>query len=134
MVTRRAFLRSTSVVGGAALALRVRGLDDIRAASASVSQQAPADVAKDEFYWREIQQAFALDRTLINLNTGHHCSQPRVVIDAVLQNLKRLAGVAGDRELVRVAAELIRQSLAQRLQAAIDLAAVIDGRHISMSR
>jgi len=87
MWTRRAFLQSTGVVGGAALALRTRGLDDIRAATASVSQQAPADVAKDEFYWREIQQAFALDRTLINLNTGHHCSQPRVVIDAVKRYL-----------------------------------------------
>jgi isopenicillin-N epimerase len=82
MLTRRAFLNATGVAG-AALAVKTNGLSDVLAASASVAGQTPADVAKDEFYWREIQQSFALDRTAINLNTGHHCSQPRVVLDAV---------------------------------------------------
>jgi selenocysteine lyase/cysteine desulfurase len=30
---------------------------------------------------------FDLDRTLINLNTGHHCSQPRIVVNAVKRYL-----------------------------------------------
>ncbi len=87
MLSRRAFLRTTGLAGTAALAIKTRGLDDIVSASASVAGQAPADVARDEFYWREIQQSFALDRTLINLNTGHHCSQPRIVLDAVKRYL-----------------------------------------------
>ena len=31
----------------------------------------------------EIQQAFTLDRTLINLNNGGVCPSPRVVLDAM---------------------------------------------------
>ncbi len=86
-VNRRAFLRATGAVGAAALVAKPRDLDAIARASAAVANQAPADVAKDEFYWREIQQAFDLDRTLINLNTGHHCSQPRIVVNAVKRYL-----------------------------------------------
>ena len=82
MLSRRAFLNATGVAG-AALAVKTNGLSEVLAASASVAGQSPADVAKDEFYWREIQQSFALDRTVINLNTGHHASQPTVVLDAV---------------------------------------------------
>jgi selenocysteine lyase/cysteine desulfurase len=87
MVSRRAFLRSTGALGAAALGSRPAALEAIRAASASVAGQAPADVARDELYWGQIQQAFALDRTIINLNTGHHCSMPTVVVDAVKRYL-----------------------------------------------
>src|SRR5262245_6187603 len=86
MLSRRAFLRTTGAVGTAAWA-SPRGLEPILAASASVADQSPQDVAKDEFYWREIQQSFALDRSVINLNTGHHCSQPDVVLNAVKRYL-----------------------------------------------
>jgi isopenicillin-N epimerase len=86
-LSRRAFLHATGAVGAAALVARPDGLDAIARASAAVAGQAPADVAKDEFYWRDIQQAFDLDRTLINLNTGHHCSQPRIVLNAVKRYL-----------------------------------------------
>jgi len=36
----------------------------------------------DESYWREIQQAFTLDRTIINLNNGGCSPSPRVVHEA----------------------------------------------------
>ncbi len=87
MLSRRAFLHSTGVLGAAALAIKTHGLEEVAAATAAVADQAPGDVAKDEAYWGQIQQAFALDRTLINLNTGHHCSHPRVVADAVKRYL-----------------------------------------------
>jgi len=87
MLSRRAFLQTTGAVGTAAWASNPRGLEPILAASASVADQSPQDVAKDEFYWREIQQSFALDRSVINLNTGHHCSQPDVVLNAVKRYL-----------------------------------------------
>jgi len=86
--TRRAFLRSTGALSGAALALKPSSLEQILEASASVAGQAPDVVAKDELYWGQIQQAFELDRTLINLNTGHHCSAPRVVMDAYKRYLE----------------------------------------------
>jgi len=88
MWSRRAFLKTTSVVGTAALAWKkTPGLEAVLEASASVAGQSPAESARDELYWGQIQQAFALDRTMINLNTGHHCSQPTVVLDAVKRYL-----------------------------------------------
>src|SRR5262249_61302618 len=42
----------------------------------------PEDVPQDHFCWREIQEAFTLDRTLVNLNNGHTCPSPRVVLEA----------------------------------------------------
>ena len=41
----------------------------------------------DESYWREIQQAFTLDRTIINLNNGGCCPSPRVVHEALKRYL-----------------------------------------------
>jgi isopenicillin-N epimerase len=109
MVNRRTFLRSTGAIGATAFALKARGIEDIAAASAAVQTQSPADVAKDEAYWGQIQQAFEIDRTLINLNTGHHSSSPKVVRDAVdryldLENLapvRYAAQIGGNLETVR---------------------------------
>jgi selenocysteine lyase/cysteine desulfurase len=52
-----------------------------------VERTAAADVAADESYWREIQQAFTLDRTLINLNNGGCSPSPRVVHEALKRYL-----------------------------------------------
>jgi isopenicillin-N epimerase len=109
MLTRRSFLQSTAAIGAATVAFRPGRLRAVVAASASVADQSPAAVASDESYWGEIQQAFELDRTLINLNTGHHCSSPKVVRDSVdrfldMENLAPVfyAGQIGSRiEVVR---------------------------------
>ena len=58
-------------------------IEQVAAASAGVADRAPDEVAQDEFYWREIQEAFTLDRTLTNLNNGNTCPSPRVVHEAV---------------------------------------------------
>jgi isopenicillin-N epimerase len=109
MLTRRSFLQSTAAIGAATVAFRPDRLRAVAAASASVADQSPAAVASDETYWGEIQQAFELDRTLINLNTGHHASSPKVVRDSVnrfldMENLAPVfyAGQIGSRlEVVR---------------------------------
>ena len=85
MVSRRGFLRIGGVgaLGTAALGSKVApGLDRVEAASAAVADRAPEEVARDEFYWREIQESFTLDRTLSNLNNGNSCPAPRVVLEA----------------------------------------------------
>ncbi|HXG90582.1 MAG TPA: aminotransferase class V-fold PLP-dependent enzyme [Vicinamibacterales bacterium] len=87
MVSRRSFLRITSAAGTAAVASTAYGLDHVLAASAQVAGRSATDVAQDEFYWREIQQAFDLDRTIINLNNGNSCPSPRVVHDALKRYL-----------------------------------------------
>ena len=51
-------------------------------AQAAAGGRTPAQVAADEDYWREIQFAFTLDRTIINLNNGNSCPAPTVVHEA----------------------------------------------------
>ena len=82
MLSRRAFLRMTGAIGGATVTTSVNGLAEVAAASQAVADRSAVDVAQDEFYWREVQLAFTLDRTMINLNNGNSCPSPRVVHDA----------------------------------------------------
>jgi len=83
MLTRRSFLQTTGTAGAAALAAFGNdGLARVRAAGRRVESVAASDVAADETYWREIQQGFTLDRTIINLNNGGCSPSPRVVHEA----------------------------------------------------
>jgi isopenicillin-N epimerase len=88
MLTRRGFLQTTGTASVAALAaFRDDGFMRIEAATRSVEGRSLADVAADETYWREIQQAFTLDRTIINLNNGGCSPSPRVVHEALKRYL-----------------------------------------------
>jgi selenocysteine lyase/cysteine desulfurase len=69
--------------GTAAFAFKANALERVSEAVQSVANMSPEDVAKDEFFWREIQLAFKLDRTLINLNNGFTCPTPRVALESV---------------------------------------------------
>src|SRR5205807_1730263 len=82
MWSRRAFLRATGALGTSVIAARP-SLASVSAASAAVADRSADEVAQDESYWRAIQEAYAPDRTLINLNNGHHSPAPRVVHDAL---------------------------------------------------
>ena len=80
--SRRSFLRAAGAAGTAYSAAKVMRLERLLAASQSVADKPPAEVAKDEFYWREIQLDFKLDRTIINLNNGFTCPTPRVALES----------------------------------------------------
>jgi len=83
MWSRREFLRmSGAAMGTAAFAFKADALERVAAASQTVASRAAEDVAKDEFYWREIQLAFKLDRSLINLNNGFTSPCARVVLES----------------------------------------------------
>jgi selenocysteine lyase/cysteine desulfurase len=82
MWSRRSFLRLASGATGAAFALRSTGIEEVAAATAAIAERAPEEVAADEAYWHEIQFAFTLDRTMINLNNGNQCPAPAVVHEA----------------------------------------------------
>ena len=83
MLSRRSFLHTAGSTGALALAaFKGDGLARVHAAARRVEAVAPADVAGDETYWREIQEAFTLDRTIINLNNGGCSPSPRVVHEA----------------------------------------------------
>ncbi len=71
--SRRSFLRAAGAAGGIATATKGLNVQRVMAASQSVAGMSPQEVAKDEFYWRQIQMDFELDRTIINLNNGFTC-------------------------------------------------------------
>ena len=60
-----------------------------RARAATTGEARPAEsIARDEDFWREIQQAFTVDRTMINLNNGGVSPSPKVVQDAMRRALE----------------------------------------------
>ena len=88
MFTRRSFLRS---VGGASAAgvfasISEGGVERILAATRGLNDS-PATLALDESFWREIQQSFSVDRSIINLNNGGVSPSPRVVQEAMTRRL-----------------------------------------------
>src|SRR5687767_3652758 len=88
MLSRRGFLHTTgSATLGALAVFRDDCQARLEAASRRVGGRGPGDVASDEDYWRDIQQAFTLDRTIINLNNGGVCPSPRVVHEALKRYL-----------------------------------------------
>jgi isopenicillin-N epimerase len=101
MPTRRSFLASMAGAGlGAALPasldaapaaapfawLEPSSLDGVLEAFRSAPADAEA-AARDEDLWREVQQAFRVDRTLVNLNNGGVSPAPGVVQDAMARYL-----------------------------------------------
>ena len=87
MISRRTFLRAGTSGSVAMTAFTNESLSRVAAAAARAAETPAADVAKDETFWREIQQAFTLDRTIINLNNGGCCPSPRVVHEALKRYL-----------------------------------------------
>jgi len=79
---RRAFLRMTGALGAGAFVIGDNSIELVAQASRALGDRSADDVARDEFYWREIQSAFSLDRSLINLNNGNSCPSPTVVHEA----------------------------------------------------
>ena len=79
---RRAFLRMTGAAGAAAFVLKDNSIELVAQASRALGNRTADDVAADESYWRDIQSAFTLDRSVINLNNGNSCPSPTVVHEA----------------------------------------------------
>ena len=91
MTTRRAFLGSLSwpAASVAVAGLRPEGVIRVLTAIADPAKGArsPDEVARDENFWFEVQQAFDVDRSMINLNNGGVCPSPRSVMTALHRNL-----------------------------------------------
>lgn len=81
---------TTALAASAAAAcfLRDDALERVQAAEDKAAGRSPEDVAADESYWRDIQTAFAVDRSLINLNNGGVSPSPRLVMDAQRRHLE----------------------------------------------
>ncbi|NOT10171.1 MAG: aminotransferase class V-fold PLP-dependent enzyme [Gemmatimonadales bacterium] len=88
MTTRRSFL---SALAGASVTLpvfREQAIARARRAAEMASGRDPAALAGDEAYWTEIQRAFDVDRTMVNLNNGGCSPAPSHVLDQMIRDLK----------------------------------------------
>ena len=114
MLSRRAFLRAGSAGAAALAAFTNEGLSRAAAAAATIADRSPSELAADENYWREIQQAFTLDRTIINLNNGGCCPSPRVVHEAFKRylDLSNQAPVYHMWQILEPNIETVRRRLA----------------------
>lgn len=86
MVTRRSFLRGAGGLVAASFNETgiARAVDAVRFVAGKTAEEA----ARDEDFWLEIQRAFTVDRTLINLNNGGVSPSPRVVQEAMRRYLE----------------------------------------------
>ncbi len=91
MHTRRGFLARFGAPVAAAGALGAVPLDWRRALAAarelSETPGSPAEIAQEEEFWVEIQQAFTTDRSLVNLNNGGVSPTPAHVLEAMKRDL-----------------------------------------------
>jgi isopenicillin-N epimerase len=82
VTTRRAFIAGLTATA-VAPSFRLDALR--RAADLAASGSGGPD---DEDYWREVQRAFDLDRSIINLNNGGVSPSPTHVLDAMVRDLR----------------------------------------------
>jgi len=115
--SRRHFMRSAA--GTAAVFVLPSLKDDwqnrLRAAERQAAGRSPEQLADGEDFWFQVQQAFDIDRSLINLNNGGVCPSPRIVHQAMIRQLN-FANHAPSRNLWSVQdpqVELVRQRLAR---------------------
>ncbi len=87
MSNRRHFLQSAGIAAvagfsGSGMNRALQAAEALNRKGISASASAP-----DEDFWFEIQQAFTVDRSLVNLNNGGVCPSPAVVQDAMKRHL-----------------------------------------------
>ena len=93
MQSRRQFLGAMSLPAAAAMAgvpvLPAVLRKDATALAADLASHpgTPQEVASDEMFWAEVQRAFTVDRTLVNLNNGGVSPSPAFVQDAMKKHL-----------------------------------------------
>ena len=94
MLSRRGFLgaigvpaASLAVAGGFSLASRRAARAAERLRDLPNYDGPPQALARDEDFWFEVNQAFTVDRSLVNLNNGGVSPSPRIVQAAVKRHL-----------------------------------------------
>lgn len=84
MPSRRDFVRSLFAAAPLGVPqLRDGGVGHVLRLAEQIGGRTPQELAADEDYWFEVQQAFTVDRSIINLNNGGVSPSPKVVQDAL---------------------------------------------------
>ncbi|HEV8599522.1 MAG TPA: aminotransferase class V-fold PLP-dependent enzyme [Gemmatimonadales bacterium] len=88
MATRRSFLAALAGTGVSLPVFREHAMSRVVRASEIAGARPPEQLANDEAYWTEIQRAFDVDRTMINLNNGGCSPAPSHVLEQMIRDLK----------------------------------------------
>ena len=89
MTTRRTFVSSVLGAGVSLPVMRESAFRQLfRAEPIAGGHDRQRPVAEDEAYWSEIQRAFDLDRTMINLNNGGCSPAPTHVLEQMIRDLR----------------------------------------------
>jgi selenocysteine lyase/cysteine desulfurase len=84
-MARRHFLKTIGGAAGLATMVGSNSFKQVEAAVGQVTGLTPQQVARDETFWMEIQQAFSMSRSLVNLDNAWTCPSPRVVTEALVR-------------------------------------------------
>jgi len=88
MRNRRSFLRGSAAGVGVLAGAAGNALERVLAAGRATAGLSPEQVAANEDFWFEVQQAFTEDRNIINLNNGTIQNGLRMVQDAVRRHIE----------------------------------------------
>src|SRR5215831_12310690 len=86
--SRRSFVSSMIGAGVSLPVMRQSAFRQLFTAEPIAAGRPAPNVAEDETYWREIQRAFDLDRTMVNLNNGGCSPAPTHVLEQMIRDLK----------------------------------------------
>jgi selenocysteine lyase/cysteine desulfurase len=117
MLDRRELFSSLGRPVGVALAAAM--LDPVRARAAvrelAGTPGAPGALAADEAYWGVVQRAFAVDRSMVNLNNGGVSPSPAAVMDAMrrYQEFSNQAPAYTMWRILEPGREAVREALAR---------------------
>jgi selenocysteine lyase/cysteine desulfurase len=88
MTTRRSFVSGLAAAGFGTAMFRENAIGSLFRANVIAGDRTPESLADDEAYWSEIQRAFDVDRTMINLNNGGVSPTPTHVLEAMIRDLR----------------------------------------------
>ena len=88
MTTRRGFVSSLVGAGVSLPTMHASAFRRLLEAEPIATGRPNVAVAEDETYWREIQRAFDLDRTMVNLNNGGCSPAPSHVLEQMIRDLR----------------------------------------------
>ena len=127
MLTRRSFLGGVNAGVGLLAVLRPDGLERVLAAGRAIGGRSAEQVAADEDFWFQVQQAFAVDRNIVNLNNGTMQPSLRIVQDAMRRHYEYSAN-AGAHTTGDLAEEI------ERVRRRLALHAGCDTEEIAITR
>lgn len=121
MLNRRSFLGTVSLPAAAAASAFTFRPTELRAEAIDIAMNlarhpgSAADVVDDEDFWFEVQAAFTVDRTLVNLNNGGVSPAPKLVQDAMKrhQDYSNLAPTYTMWEILEPQREATRKRMAR---------------------